>query len=285
MSQSIPVFLESVKCNKTLEVKDALEAGMHVDVRGEVTGETALWSAAHRGHAEMVKLLLAHGADVEIKENKYQSSPLHAACQQTFAHASQASSYVLHGNQSDYVEVVAMLLGAKADMNTKNIYDNTPLVVAARQKSTAIVDMLLEHGAPVNQPGRRGRTPLHAAVSFPGNEISTGIIKSLLKAGASLDTKDDNGDTPLSDAARFSNAMLLEKIRSELPLKETFITQLSHLAKIRERIVQDYAAPDEDFDMGNSAGDSADTDRKMNATDSDEKLYRNSLLRSSRCRA
>ena len=82
---------------------------------------------------------------------------------------------------------------------------------AVRWKYTAVVKLLVAHGADPNRatiPGRetgsfmrdcrtKGETPLHRAAAF-GNEED---IQCLLDAGAKIDALDANGDSPLGWAS------------------------------------------------------------------------------------
>ena len=59
----------------TRAMKVLLVCGVHVDQR-TVGGETALLTAARRAHMEAVKLLLEHGADVNLRSEEQKRSTL-----------------------------------------------------------------------------------------------------------------------------------------------------------------------------------------------------------------
>lgn len=83
-----------------------LEAGWPTDARGQHGGTALHWSAWH-GNADLVRLLLRHGASVEVKDTTYQGTPLVWA-----KHGSENSWFRKTG---DYPAVVEALEAAKGD--------------------------------------------------------------------------------------------------------------------------------------------------------------------------
>jgi ankyrin repeat protein len=86
-------------------------------------GDTALHSAAQRGHKEIVELLLANGADVNIT-NQWGQTPLHYAV--VFQHE----------------EIAKALLNADADPNAKMLNGITAHDLASKVKDTELANML-----------------------------------------------------------------------------------------------------------------------------------------------
>jgi ankyrin repeat protein len=76
----------------------------------------------------------------------------------------------------------------------------------AHGTSEALIDLLLDKGANVNQPSARGETPLHAAAAF--GRLAT--VKTLLQHKASLDAPDRFGLSALGHAAVNGHADLVE---------------------------------------------------------------------------
>ena len=83
-----------------------------------------------------------------------------------------------------------------------------PLVWAATMGQENIVEMLLDHGADVNENDRFFGTPLHRAV-MSGH---TDIIKLLLKNGADLEAKDGKGKTPIEACDNAERRIEFQKI-------------------------------------------------------------------------
>lgn len=60
------------------KVEHLLKQGKHVDTRGRKQ-KTPLWVAAEQGHIAVMQLLIANGANIEVKATELLLTPLHAA--------------------------------------------------------------------------------------------------------------------------------------------------------------------------------------------------------------
>ena len=128
-----------------------------------IEGGTALWIASTLGYLDLVKELVAHGANIEHTTD-YKSSPLHGA-----------ASYGQDG-------VCEFLIEQGAVVDQPDELGQTPLTVAAFARSKKCVELLIEKGANVNHRDNFGNTPLHVHVS---SELKTvDIMEILIKAGA-----------------------------------------------------------------------------------------------------
>jgi len=99
------------------------------------------------------------------------------------------------------VNGVKKFLGAGADVNPrdKDGDDQTPLHWACRKGHSAIVRLLLDHGADMNARNGLHNTPLDLACETDGH---LDIARMLIEAGADVDAKNSaaNGKTPLHAA-------------------------------------------------------------------------------------
>lgn len=102
---------------------------------------TALMRAAFAGDLELVKLLLAHGADPHIQSSDRESS-LMAACGLAFI-----NGYHRQKSPAERLEVVKLMVELGEDVNHADGYGITPLMAAANLGDINIVRYLIEKGA------------------------------------------------------------------------------------------------------------------------------------------
>ncbi len=158
-------------------------------------GETPLhWaissgSSPLRNRLEVIKVLLAHRADINAKaiENNL-ATPLHRA---------------LYLDES---EIVTLLLDKKADPNAKDNDGATPLQVAIERTGAKWLELLLTHGADINGKGTSGWTPLHMAVFTGGIPLA----KLLLNHKADVNARELGGFTPLFRAVERGEIEMVE---------------------------------------------------------------------------
>lgn len=140
-----------------------LTAGMPVETAD------ALHLAVDLGKAEVVKILLKHGADKNGKDSYGQSLVMTAA-------------------SNHHIDVLALLIKAGADVSAPNQYRITPLAVAAEQGHLDEVNMLVAAGAKVNARDTSGGTALSVAILRGYKEI----VEALLTAGTDVQRDQDD---------------------------------------------------------------------------------------------
>jgi ankyrin repeat protein len=102
---------------------------------------TALMRAAFSGDIELVKLLLAHGADPKIV-SKDTETVLQAACGTGFI-----PGYSKGRTPAERLEVVKLLIDLGQDVNAADDYGITALMVAANIGDVPIIQYLIDKGA------------------------------------------------------------------------------------------------------------------------------------------
>jgi ankyrin repeat protein len=146
--------------------------------------------------SQMVRLLIAHGADVKAKD-KEGMTPLHCAA--------------YFGDRN----VVQLLLAEGAEVNARTVRDPkpdaiawerdlgyrlgpgvTPLHEAVAGWDPGVVELLLAHGADVRAADEAGMTALHKAAA----KGRASVTQLLLARGAEVNAKDGKGATPLAYA-------------------------------------------------------------------------------------
>ena len=168
-------------------VRYLLQHGVNVNVRNSAD-EMPLLLASQKGHLDVVQCLLEHGADMNLLDI-YHNAPL------TWA------AYYGH------VNVVRLLLEHNADVNSQDEDGYTPLHDVMRgnrfdAERAQIVRLLLKHGADPNARNHKLQTPLHL-VSERADLLD--VLRLLLEHGADLDAKDMYGETPLQSSLEYGN--------------------------------------------------------------------------------
>jgi ankyrin repeat protein len=162
------------------EVESLLNNGADVDVIYK--GVSALMGACDAGHVEIVKTLIANGADVNKKD---------LICSST---ALMCASFKGH------VDIVHMLLDAGADINTVNNDGSTALMLAVDHNKLAVVCMLLRRGASVDAVDENGFNALSISTNCkrPHEEVRVRelITRELLNHGETAVRKNGKKSTP-----------------------------------------------------------------------------------------
>jgi ankyrin repeat protein len=119
------------------------------------TGCPVLLRAAENGEEMMVRLLLAHGADIEARGPYEQSALASCACNQI--------------DRTKRSKTLRLLLASGADVNGRIHQGRTPLFSAATAgwAPEESVKILLEHGADPRITNDEGRTVLEEVLSRP----------------------------------------------------------------------------------------------------------------------
>ena len=155
-----------------------LKHPQYAGARGGVCG-TALHSASFNGHLQVVRYLLRHGVDVNVRDSGKDTSFLLASWQ---GHSDVAQCLLEHG----------------ADVELRDQFDHSPLNLAALYGQVDAVQFLLEHNADVHSQDREGRTPLHNLLWFSGFKANRPkIARLLLKYGANPNARNHELQTPL----------------------------------------------------------------------------------------
>lgn len=157
----------------------------------DFAGRTALILAIVGKNYEIVKLLIEHGADVNIIPSSG-TNTLHLA--------------VYHNAPMD---ILQMLMDAGVDKNKKDKDGLTALHIAVKKNFSHIIEFLIESGVDMNAKSKLGLTPLHYALYDDSSSIH--CLKELLEHGASINEPNSNGDTPLHFS--INNHCSIDKIK------------------------------------------------------------------------
>lgn len=188
---------------------------------------SVLVGAIRTGMADLVPLLLDHGADPH-KQGHLGQDALHAALfyfsnyedhptpiedtlrvllergVDPYAFSSEGNGSVMEMAAMNHPYLLALLVefsGSERLDEPVNENGDTALMVASRLGYHESVWYLLEHGATVDLPNQAGNTPLHYAISelrYPHpTHDPLGRVYELVRYGADLELANKEGKTPL----------------------------------------------------------------------------------------
>jgi ankyrin repeat protein len=210
----------AVRLGDAKEVARLVNAGTPVDARDSL-GSTPLLDAAWTGNLEIVRFLLAHGAQVNARHREAGVTPLQyavlkgsAAVVEALLNAGAQVNVLYRDGQSPLhiaaaranTPVLELLLGAHASVTALDANDNTALDAAVLHNQPAAVMALLHSGADVRQVHRAdGRGVLHE-VSIKGY---ANLVDPVVEAGADPVLRDRSGQTPLDLALAYKNGKVV----------------------------------------------------------------------------
>ncbi|KAG8566690.1 hypothetical protein GDO81_013344 [Engystomops pustulosus] len=231
-----PILCVQAHLGYTEMVALLLEFSVNVDASSE-SGMTPLAYSAASGHLTIAMLLCKRRAKVDLLDKNGQCALVHAALrghlevvkyliQWDWTMAGQQSG-VLKKSQAiqqaliaaasmGYSEIVSYLLDLpekdeeeeqRAQINSfDGLWGETALTAAAGRGKLDVCRLLLEQGAAVSQPNRRGVVPIFSAV----RQGHWQIVDLLLTHGADVNMADKQGRTPLMTAASEGHVATVE---------------------------------------------------------------------------
>jgi hypothetical protein len=239
------------RAGRKLAVAKLLDvAGLDVNLP-TIKGETPLYLAARRGHAEIVELLLEHPLIAPNSADNGGVTPLYVAALKghittVYAllkhHAMNVNKAKVDGTtplyvaaQQGHAEIVAMLLAMKEiDVNCTRTFDaTTPLYSAVCYGHRDVVSLLCaQPGLAINRASAEKVTPLGIALYHVGNPEE--ILAADLP-GAALDKQRMlSGCDAIQNAKRmFSNNVPLKDVleNSRRVMRIQDITRISHSSR------------------------------------------------------
>ena len=151
------------------------------DVNGRLPNqrEKAIHLATHRGHLDMVTLLLDKGAKINVKDMDDYRAIHHAADRMRLK---DNSGYPIDPKLEEKMIIARLLIERGARINVHSLgQHHTPLDLAARAGDLEMVELLVDNGANVNN-----HKPLHLASEKGHLEIVTYLVEH----GANLNEPD-----------------------------------------------------------------------------------------------
>jgi len=161
-------------------VQMLINAGANVNTVEKEQNQTPLMyaAAAKKNAGEMVKLLLAKGADVKPRSLSY-DWPSHISAEvRVQYHPFGGLTALLFASRDGCYDCVEALIASGADVNAATTQEGvTPLMIALDNDNNDVAKLLLDHGANPGLFDWYGRTALYIAVDRKDGGSSGGNIK------------------------------------------------------------------------------------------------------------
>ena len=164
LASSPKALFEAVRIDNVAAVVLLLDLGTPVNAPGE-DGETALHIAAASNATRAIAVLLAHGADPDVRERRWNATPLgfaahhgrDAAIDLLVPVSTDVWNLTYLGRVDRLREVLAVAPQVARHTTARGV---TPLfwLPADDERAAAVVDMLLAHGADPTSRSAEGRT-------------------------------------------------------------------------------------------------------------------------------
>ena len=173
-------YKQTIQIEQEIEPKTkvTLEVGTFTGIVVIETYEIPFFTIIAQENNEEISRILSQDFDVKTKNTSKQTA-LHIA--------------VEHLN----LEAVRILLDANANVNTKDKYNRTPLLMIdenIEENTAEIVRLLIQKGADVNVQTKSEKS---SVLMFACDDNNLEIVKMLLEAGANPNLKDEDGETAL----------------------------------------------------------------------------------------
>lgn len=183
-----PLILAALNNQGFEIIKVLIKNGADVNAKN-VHGETPLISAnkfsgdINPDITDIIILLIKHGADVKVKDNEGNTAldylPLDLRWDSEISWLLRADAF-LHSQYWKVAtfESVNSNITNGMDVNSRDKYGNTPLILAAfYNENSDIINLLIENGANVSAQNENGTTPLMNADHNKNPDIARILIK------------------------------------------------------------------------------------------------------------
>ena len=193
-------FLSYVAGDKNISssvVELLLSSGLEVDPI-DTQGYTPLSYAVNNSNWQVVKILINHGADVNIKVSHNTITPVLKA--------------IIENN----LEITKLLLDYKADLNISDNQTMSLLVNKLNSDSInkEIFKLLIDRGLNINTQNEKGNTLLSLVVDhYSHSKDKLKIVEFLIANGADVNIRDQAGRSVLLKATYRNNREIIELLK------------------------------------------------------------------------
>lgn len=177
--------------------------------------EAVILSDGGARHQEIVRLLIDHGANIEIPDNNGTTALEHARArgfweieQILFAAGQRRDADLILAADRGDVETVRQILAQGASVHAQDEQGRTALIAAAYGNHLAVAELLIRLGADVN---RQDRTQ-QSAYLISTSEGYLDLLRLTLQAGADVHSLDSYNGTGLIRAADRGHVEIIREL-------------------------------------------------------------------------
>jgi ankyrin repeat protein len=202
-----PLFM-AAKSDNPFTLRIFIENNANLNAR-DSQGNSALHAAVHWNAIISATFLVSTGMDINA-HSLNGNTPLHDTV------SSERIEIESKAVSSERIEIESLLIRHGANLESRNMDGNTPLMEAVKSGYVKSVEKLIASGADTSTRNANGDTPLHIAVGSERVEI----VNLLLKTGVSIHAHNAINRTPFRLSLRTSPRMvtaLLENNRINIP--------------------------------------------------------------------
>ena len=218
-----------------------LRNGAEITVNGD--GRSPLHLAAASGDFDIVKELLAHKCDINIRDD-YLFTPLSLAsvqghmeivrylmdaCNDAASSKPIVNSAFLKATERGHINIMEYLYSRGADVNAVNSLGESALSFAARGQYGATI-FLLDKGANLHVADQRGYTPLQLSLM----REQTRIAVALIQHGCRLRSSRHVSETPLQIAYQISDPLVMKYLLQAGCSRERWLNARTCTEKLSE---------------------------------------------------
>ena len=196
-------------------------------IRRHVHGHGVLGVASALGHVDIMKALLAAGAEIDFSDSLHKTALMYAsefgeleAIRALLAAGANINFHSVEGfanktalqyaSVCDQIEAVDELIAAGADPDAGAGAPGmcTPLLLTASRNLVTVVKALLRANADIEARGPNNETPLIAAC----DRGKLSVARELLAAGAEVNARNSDNQTALMRAINYGSPLLVNEL-------------------------------------------------------------------------